>query len=149
MIVISLDKEEVKQEKPVKKKKGREGSSKKKVITMTSELTATSKVACGLTNKPKETIVDIDAADAGNDLAAVEYVEDICDFYKLIECETQVHHYMDSRAEINEKMRAILVDWLMEVHQKFELMPETLYLTINIVDRLLSVKTVPRRELQK
>ena len=55
---------------------------------------------------------------------------------------------MDSQAEINEKMRAILVDWLIEVHHKFELMPETLYLTINIVDRFLSVKTVPRRELQ-
>lgn len=41
--------------------------------------------ACGLTNKPKEHIVDIDAEDIGNDLAAVEYVEDIYKFYKLIE----------------------------------------------------------------
>jgi hypothetical protein len=41
--------------------------------------------ACGLTNKPKEQIVDIDAGDIGNDLAAVEYVEDIYKFYKLIE----------------------------------------------------------------
>lgn len=38
-----------------------------------------------MTNKPKEQIVDIDAADAGNDLAAVEYVEDIYKFYKLVE----------------------------------------------------------------
>lgn len=45
-------------------------------------------------------------------------------------------------------MRSILVDWLIEVHNKFELMPETLYLTINIVDRFLSMKVVPRRELQ-
>lgn len=45
----------------------------------------TLQVACGLTNKPKDQIVDIDAADAGNDLAAVEYVEDIYKFYKLIE----------------------------------------------------------------
>ena len=55
---------------------------------------------------------------------------------------------MDSQPEINFKMRSILMDWLTEVHRKFELMPETLYLTINIVDRYLSVKTVPRRELQ-
>ncbi|KAF5958699.1 hypothetical protein HYC85_005924 [Camellia sinensis] len=55
---------------------------------------------------------------------------------------------MDSQPEINEKMRAILVDWLIEVHNKFELMPETLYLTINIVDRYLASKTVMRRELQ-
>lgn len=56
--------------------------------------------------------------------------------------------YMSSQPEINEKMRAILVDWLIEIHNKFELMPETLYLTINIIDRFLSVKSVPRRELQ-
>lgn len=55
---------------------------------------------------------------------------------------------MDSQPEINEKMRAILTDWLVEVHNKFDLMPETLYLTINIVDRYLAKKTVPRRELQ-
>lgn len=66
----------------------------------------------------------------------------------ILQSESQVHDYMDSQAEINEKMRAILVDWLIEVHHKFELMPETLYLTINIVDRFLSIKTVPRRELQ-
>ncbi|KAL7225014.1 hypothetical protein ACSBR1_020317 [Camellia fascicularis] len=60
----------------------------------------------------------------------------------------RVHDYMDSQPEINEKMRAILVDWLIEVHNKFELMLETLYLTINIVDRYLASKSVMRRELQ-
>jgi cyclin B len=45
-------------------------------------------------------------------------------------------------------MRSILVDWLIEVHRKFELMPETFYLTLNIVDRFLSAKAVPRKELQ-
>ena len=58
-----------------------------------------------------------------------------------------VHDYMGSQPDINAKMRSILVDWLIEVHRKFELMPETLYLTLNIVDRFLSVKAVPRREL--
>ncbi|KAL5708497.1 G2/mitotic-specific cyclin S13-7 [Ranunculus cassubicifolius] len=55
---------------------------------------------------------------------------------------------MDSQPDINIKMRAILVDWLIEVHNKFELTPETLYLTIYIVDRFLSVKAVLRRDLQ-
>ncbi|KAK2403541.1 CYCLIN B1-5 [Trifolium repens] len=48
----------------------------KQSCTLTSVLTARSKAACGLTNKPKE-IVDIDAGDANNELAAVEYLEDI------------------------------------------------------------------------
>lgn len=41
--------------------------------------------ACGLSNKPKEQVVDIDAADANNDLAVVEYVEEIYKFYKSVE----------------------------------------------------------------
>ncbi|KAI8000784.1 hypothetical protein LOK49_LG09G00178 [Camellia lanceoleosa] len=82
-------------------------------------------------------LLDIDATDVDNELAVVEYVEDIYKFYKLIEGESQVHDYMDSQLEINLKMRSILIDWLTEVHRKFELMPETLYLTINIVDQYL------------
>jgi len=34
-------------------------------------------------------------------------------------------------------MRAILIDWLVEVHLKFKLVPETLYLTVNLIDRYL------------
>lgn len=147
MIVIT--EEEVKKvDRQLIKKKAVEGSSKKKGQTFTSTLTARSKAACGLTNKPKAQIVDIDAADANNELAAVEYVEDMYKFYKLVESETRVSDYIRSQPEINEKMRAILVDWLIEVHNKFDLMPETLYLTINIIDRYLATKTVARKELQ-
>ncbi len=39
--------------------------------------------------------------------------------------------------DINEKMRAILIDWLIEVHLKFKLLPETLFLTVNLIDRYL------------
>ncbi|KAG8649030.1 G2/mitotic-specific cyclin S13-7 [Manihot esculenta] len=150
VIEISSDNEKEeekvkKQDKVVNKKKE---SPRKKVQTLTSALNARSKAACGLGNKPKEGIVDIDAADANNHLAGVEYVEDIYKFYKLVENESRPHNYMVSQPEVNEKMRAILIDWLIDVHQKFELSPETLYLTINIIDRFLSVKAVPRRELQ-
>ena len=44
---------------------------------------------------------------------------------------------MKNQPDINEKMRAILIDWLVEVHLKFKLYPETLYLTINLIDRYL------------
>ncbi|RLN31211.1 cyclin-B1-5 isoform X2 [Panicum miliaceum] len=49
---------------------------------------------------------------------------------------------------VNPKMCAILADWMVEVHSKFELMLEMLYLTIYIVDRYLSLQPVLRRELQ-
>ena len=55
---------------------------------------------------------------------------------------------MENQPNINERMRAILVDWLIEVHLKFKLVPETLYLCVNLIDRYLSVKEVQRPKLQ-
>jgi len=43
--------------------------------------------------------------------------------------------YMKTQSDVNEKMRGILIDWLIEVHLKFKLLPETLYLTISTIDR--------------
>lgn len=46
-------------------------------------------------------------------------------------------------------MRAILIDWLIEVHLKFKLLPETLFLTVNIIDRYLEKNhDVHRTKLQ-
>jgi hypothetical protein len=45
--------------------------------------------------------------------------------------------YLTKQNDINEKMRAILIDWLIEVHLKFKLLPETLFLTVNMIDRYL------------
>jgi G2/mitotic-specific cyclin-B, other len=56
--------------------------------------------------------------------------------------------YMSHQEEINAMMRAILIDWLIEVHMKFKLVPETLYLCINIIDRYCSAVDVKRRKLQ-
>lgn len=55
--------------------------------------------------------------------------------------------YMDIQSDINEKMRAILIDWLVEVHLKFKLVPETLYLTVNLIDRYLEKEIVMREKL--
>ena len=55
---------------------------------------------------------------------------------------------MSRQQDINEKMRSILVDWLVDVHLKFKLVPETLYLTVNLIDRFLMVKSVSRKHLQ-
>lgn len=44
--------------------------------------------------------------------------------------------------EITERMRALLIDWLVQVHSRFQLLQETLYLTVAILDRFLQVRTV-------
>ncbi|KAL3530150.1 hypothetical protein ACH5RR_009472 [Cinchona calisaya] len=151
--ISSDDDQEVKnrEENPKSGRKQRAVPPKKNAggRAYTSMLTARSKAAArGISNKPRDVIVDIDAEDIDNELAAVEYIEDIYKFYKETEVDGQVRDYMDAQPDINAKMRAILVDWLIEVHRKFELMPESLYLTVNIVDRFLSLKAVPRKELQ-
>jgi cyclin B len=55
--------------------------------------------------------------------------------------------YMQKQSDINEKMRAILVDWLIDVHSKFKLVNETLFLTINLIDRYLGKQKVTRKIL--
>lgn len=45
-------------------------------------------------------------------------------------------------------MRAILVDWIIEVHWKYKLNAETLFITINLIDRYLERTPTKRDELQ-
>ena len=100
---------------------------------------------------------DIDRADARNPQCVPEYVNDIYAYWRKVEpLYRPSPHYMthqDSNGkklqqDINEKMRAILIDWLVEVHLKFKLLPETLFLTVNLIDRFLAKKPVTRKNLQ-
>ncbi|KDP36793.1 hypothetical protein JCGZ_08084 [Jatropha curcas] len=94
-------------------------------------------------------MVDIDLCDKKNPLAVVEYIDDLYAFYKKAEKSSCVSpNYMTQQFDINERMRGILIDWLIEVHYKFELMDETLYLTVNLIDRFLAVHSVARKKLQ-
>lgn len=56
--------------------------------------------------------------------------------------------YMDLQKDINAKMRAILMDWLVEVHMKYRLRDETLHLTVTTIDRYLTRMPVLRKRLQ-
>ncbi|PKI67335.1 hypothetical protein CRG98_012284 [Punica granatum] len=97
----------------------------------------------------EEPIMDIDGRDKKNPLAVVDYVEDLYAYYRKMEnCSCVSPDYMSKQFDINEKMRAILIDWLIEVHDKFDLMQETLFLTVNIIDRFLARQTVVRKKLQ-
>ncbi|ETO19707.1 cyclin [Reticulomyxa filosa] len=52
------------------------------------------------------------------------------------------------RPKVNTRMRVILLDWLIDVHRKFKLLPPTLYLCTNLLDRYLSEVQVPKSKLQ-
>ena len=92
---------------------------------------------------------DIDDRDKDDPLCVTEYVEDMYTHFRGKEIGTSVRPtYMETQAHINERMRSILVDWLVEVHLKFKLVPETLYLTVNLIDRYLERAEVSRPRLQ-
>jgi len=56
--------------------------------------------------------------------------------------------YMDHQEKLSWKMRTVLIDWLIDIHNQFRLLPETLYLAVNIVDRFLSSREVDTYKLQ-
>lgn len=92
---------------------------------------------------------DIDKRDADDPLCATDYVQDMYENFRMKEDQTSVKPvYMERQTHINEKMRSILIDWLIEVHLKFKLIPETLYLTVNVIDRYLDKQIVSRQKLQ-
>lgn len=79
-----------------------------------------------------------------------DYIDDIYEYFK--ECDGMnlpLDGYMTLiQNDITERMRSILLDWLIEVHLKFKLLPETLYLTIHLIDRYLSKRAINRKYLQ-
>ncbi|RMZ00430.1 hypothetical protein D0860_07990 [Hortaea werneckii] len=56
--------------------------------------------------------------------------------------------YMEQQQEIQWSMRSVLIDWVIQVHGRFNLLPETLFLTVNYIDRFLSCKIVSLGKLQ-
>jgi hypothetical protein len=53
-----------------------------------------------------------------------------------------------TQTEINERMRKVLVDWLIEVHINFKLLPETLFIAVNLIDRYCQIHQVERKNFQ-
>ncbi|KAI5190297.1 G2/mitotic-specific cyclin 2 [Nematocida sp. AWRm77] len=78
-----------------------------------------------------------------------EYAESILAWYKQEEGQYQpASDYMKFQSELRWAMRTVLVDWIIDVHHKLDLLPETLYLSVNLIDRFLSVRVVSIGKLQ-
>lgn len=93
--------------------------------------------------------IDLDVDDGDDPLMVSEYVVEIFDYLKQVEQTTMPNpRYMENQKDLAWKMRGILTDWLVQVHSRFKLLPETLFLCINIVDRFLSARVVSLAKLQ-
>ncbi|KAI8357064.1 cyclin-like protein [Mortierella sp. GBAus27b] len=82
-------------------------------------------------------------------LLELEYADEIFQYMKQMEKETMaVPEYMDLQPELTWDLRPLLVDFLIEIHNHFNLQPETLYLTMNMMDRYLSKRVVYKKHYQ-
>merc|ERR1712055_715535 len=95
-----------------------------------------------------EGVTDIDAEDSSNPQLCTEYAQEIYAYLRQLEMRGAVRLDFLSGCPITDKMRAVLVDWLVEVQMQFKLLQETLFLTVNTIDRFLAVvgKTVCKIE---
>merc|ERR1711872_1188715 len=95
-------------------------------------------------------VADIDEKDLENPQLCAEYTQDVYSYLRKLEPSSAVRAGHLLGCSINDKMRAVLVDWLVEVQVQFKLLQETLFSTISIVDRFLAVegRSVTRAPLE-
>lgn len=143
-------------EETTRKRRTSKVLTEQKLVTQIEQTQASKKVRTdnllnGLAQEdpPSKDWDDLDADDAHDPLMVSEYVEEIMGYMRELEVLTlPLPDYMDRQKELQWKMRGILVDWLIEVHTKFRLLPETLFLSVNIIDRFLSLRVCSLPKLQ-
>ncbi|KAJ9590979.1 hypothetical protein L9F63_015985 [Diploptera punctata] len=76
------------------------------------------------------------------------YSMDIFNYLKEREELFKVADYIDAQPSVTMWMRSLLVDWMVEVQECFELNHETLYLGVKLVDLYLSKEQISKEKLQ-
>ncbi|CAH8845937.1 unnamed protein product [Trichobilharzia szidati] len=99
-----------------------------------------------------EEFLEVDQIDFADSATVYPYGESIFDYLQDRELSVQplTAGFIAPNAEVTPRMRYILINWLVQVHYSYKLQPETLYLTIAIMDRYLlkSSQTLTRDEFQ-
>eukprot|EP00092_Neocalanus_flemingeri_P016509 GFUD01017863.1.p1 GENE.GFUD01017863.1~~GFUD01017863.1.p1 ORF type:complete len:456 (+),score=127.81 GFUD01017863.1:74-1369(+) len=97
---------------------------------------------------PPDGILDFDLETLGDPQQHAEYAMETFQYYRNREAAFRIPDYMSAQMEVTDVMRAILVDWLVEVQESFELNHETLYTAVKMTDLYLSKKQVRKEDLQ-
>uniref|UniRef100_A0A1B0DA66 Uncharacterized protein n=1 Tax=Phlebotomus papatasi TaxID=29031 RepID=A0A1B0DA66_PHLPP len=95
-----------------------------------------------------EGVVDFDKENLMDPFQVSEYAPDIFEYLRDREKLFPIDPYMDRQPSLSVWMRALLVDWMVEVQESFELNHETLYLAVKLVDMYLSKEVVSKEKLQ-
>ncbi|XP_009339011.2 cyclin-A2-4 isoform X1 [Pyrus x bretschneideri] len=94
-------------------------------------------------------IVNIDA-DYKDPLLCSLYAPDIYNHLSVAELERRPYAgFMETiQQDITKTMRGILIDWLVEVSEEYKVVPDTLYLTVYLIDWFLCHNYIERNRLQ-
>lgn len=91
----------------------------------------------------------LDPEEARDASMVAEYASEIFEYMACCERDSLANpSYMDFQDEIQWHMRTTLIDWLLQVHTRYHLLPETLWIAVNLVDRFLSARIVSLAKLQ-
>jgi len=90
-----------------------------------------------------------DKAEIKDPLAVAEYSQKNFENMKDQEQEYMVdpNYISKVQTEIRDTSRAFLIEWIIDVHRKFRLKPECLYVTTHIIDQFLSRKKIHKNQL--
>ena len=103
-----------------------------------------------IVDKFSRTTLDENDEDTYDASMVAEYAPEIFNYMRSLEEKYKPDpHYMEHlQDELRWGMRAVLIDWVVQVHGKFNLLPETLFLTVNYIDRFLSKRKVSLSRFQ-
>lgn len=92
---------------------------------------------------------DLDAEDYTDPLMVAEFTDEIFGYLHELEPKYMPNpDYIEDQKELEWSQRGLLMDWLVEIHSKLRLLPETLYLAGNIVDRFMTLRVVNLDKIQ-
>ncbi|KAF9235933.1 cyclin-like protein, partial [Melanogaster broomeanus] len=90
-----------------------------------------------------------DEVDVFDTTMVSEYSDEIFNYMAELEEDIMPNpDYMTGQNEVTWAMRQTLVDWLLQVHLRWHMLPDTLWIAINIVDRFLTRRVVSLVKLQ-
>ena len=88
---------------------------------------------------PSQDVINIDEKDKDNTNSCADYVEEIYYYLNALEKKNRISPTFLERKIVSARNRSTLIDWIIQVHMKFRLLNETLYLSVQVVDAYLEV----------
>lgn len=100
--------------------------------------------------RTKLNFADLDDENFGKIYESPEYALVIFEYMRYRESLFLISpkYLSNMQTELTPEMRSVLVDWMVEVQENFELNHETLYLSVKLVDLHLQKVAIQRKDLQ-